>query len=188
MMDRQEEIQLLLKECRMSKRYDSTCRVNKVEGLFELIKENIKKYFIIVEIGSFKGVSTSLFALHAKKIIAIDPYNSIDTFGQEELEDINFAEKQFDKVKQKYKNIIHIKKPSYEAYKDIEDNSADLVYIDGDHRPDAVKKDIELYLPKIKKGGFISGHDFYEYIKDAIIEKIGKPDKIYKDLSWIKKI
>ena len=35
----------------------------------------------------------------------------------------------------------------------------DWVYIDADHSYEAVLKDISLWLPKVKMGGIISGHD-----------------------------
>ncbi len=40
------------------------------------------------------------------------------------------------------------------------DNYFDLVYIDGDHRYNAVKADIEAWLPKVRPGGTIAGHDY----------------------------
>lgn len=39
----------------------------------------------------------------------------------------------------------------------------DFVFIDGNHSYKHVKQDILAWLPKIKKGGFISGHDFGVY-------------------------
>jgi hypothetical protein len=43
-----------------------------------------------------------------------------------------------------------------------EDESVDFVYIDADHLYEPVKRDIFAWLPKIKKGGIIGGHD-YDY-------------------------
>jgi hypothetical protein len=40
------------------------------------------------------------------------------------------------------------------------DNSLDFVYIDANHAYDYVVQDIELWYPKVKKGGFICGHDY----------------------------
>jgi hypothetical protein len=48
---------------------------------------------------------------------------------------------------------------SHEAAMDVKDRSLDFVFIDGDHSYDGVKKDIELWFPKIKIGGWIGGHD-----------------------------
>jgi len=46
------------------------------------------------------------------------------------------------------------------------DNTLDFCYIDADHRYEAVKRDIELWLPKVKSGGIICGHD---YVRDGEI-------------------
>lgn len=49
---------------------------------------------------------------------------------------------------------------SEKASKLIKEKSVDLVFIDGDHSYEWVLKDIKNYLPKIKSGGIISGHDY----------------------------
>ena len=42
------------------------------------------------------------------------------------------------------------------------DNTLDFCYIDADHRYEAAKQDIELWLSKVKSGGIICGHDYIE--------------------------
>jgi predicted O-methyltransferase YrrM len=39
--------------------------------------------------------------------------------------------------------------------------SLDVVFIDADHRYDPVMRDMELWYPKIKPGGVLSGHDYW---------------------------
>lgn len=56
--------------------------------------------------------------------------------------------------------ITDIKDYSWAAAAQFDDNSVDFVFIDADHRYESVVKDIDAWLPKIKKGGIISGHDF----------------------------
>lgn len=53
-----------------------------------------------------------------------------------------------------------LRKDSVEAAKDITDGSLDFVFIDADHSYEGCKADIEAWLPKVKPGGFISGHDY----------------------------
>jgi len=53
-------------------------------------------------------------------------------------------------------------KPSVEAAKDFSDESIDAVFIDGDHSFEAVKQDIMAWLPKVKPGGILCGHDIDE--------------------------
>ena len=46
------------------------------------------------------------------------------------------------------------------ASKEFKDNSFDLIFIDADHSYEAVKKDLDNWIPKLKPGGKISGHDY----------------------------
>lgn len=55
--------------------------------------------------------------------------------------------------------IIWLKGLSERVAKDIP-NGLDFVYIDGNHDYGYVKKDIELYWPKVRVGGILGGHDF----------------------------
>lgn len=48
---------------------------------------------------------------------------------------------------------------SHEAAKYIPDNSLDICFIDASHAYSDVIGDIKLYLPKVKQGGVICGHD-----------------------------
>jgi hypothetical protein len=43
---------------------------------------------------------------------------------------------------------------------EIEDNSLDFAFIDADHSYEGVLGDLKAYLPKIKIGGWIGGHDW----------------------------
>lgn len=53
-----------------------------------------------------------------------------------------------------------IRLPSMEAVKDVPDVSLDFVYIDALHDFDSVIKDLLFWVPKVRMGGMISGHDF----------------------------
>jgi len=59
------------------------------------------------------------------------------------------------------RNYKFIEKFSLDAVKDFEDESLDFVYIDGDHCFEAVVADIAAWLPKVRKGGIISGDDYF---------------------------
>lgn len=49
---------------------------------------------------------------------------------------------------------------SISAEKEFEDESVDLVFVDGDHRFEAVEKDLAEWWPKIRSGGILVGDDY----------------------------
>jgi hypothetical protein len=75
-----------------------------------------------------------------------------------------------------------VRKDSVEAAKGIPDGSLDFAFIDAEHTYEACKADIEAWLPKVRKGGFISGHDYEnpDYpawgVKRAVTERFGEPE------------
>lgn len=61
------------------------------------------------------------------------------------------------------------------------DEYFDWVYIDGDHRYDAVINDLNIWRPKIKPGGYLTGHD----LNLSVEWRLG--DKIPDDRSQVNK-
>ena len=53
-----------------------------------------------------------------------------------------------------------IQSASWDAASQFDDASIDFVFIDADHIYEHVKKDILAWLPKVKPGGIIAGHDY----------------------------
>jgi len=49
---------------------------------------------------------------------------------------------------------------SVEVAKTLEDGSLDAVFIDADHTDAGVTEDLEAWVPKVKRGGLIAGHDY----------------------------
>jgi len=71
--------------------------------------------------------------------------------------------KAFDKARtrlEKYDARI-INRTSKEASNQFEDGSLDFVFIDANHDYLHVKEDIQLWAKKVRKGGIVSGHDYY---------------------------
>jgi hypothetical protein len=169
---------------------DLTLLLEKIEG----------NELTLVEIGSFMGESMEIFARSGKfkKIYCVDPWkNGYDlTDGSSHI--VESAESSFDVRHANYNFVEKIKLESLVASEKFADESIDMIYIDGNHQPDMVKKDILSWYPKVKKGGYICGHDwFYNegLIQSTIIESIGNPDFICNhvafggegDGSWMKK-
>lgn len=120
-----------------------------------------KKNLICVEIGTYKGGNALniLKNLNIQKIYLIDPYVA---YVNRKIEK-NVGDKTFTEAKKRLKRFKHkiefVREFSEKATKRFKNNSIDFIYIDGNHDYGFVKKDLELYFPKVKKGGIISGHD-----------------------------
>ena len=60
---------------------------------------------------------------------------------------------QFDNLKRYFEK-------SDDAVDFFEDESFDCIFIDGNHEYEYVKNDIKNYYPKVKKGKWLTGHDY----------------------------
>jgi len=131
----------------------------------------------MVEIGCFKGRTTSLIASSCPgQVIAIDTWEG--SLGEDNAvlskayeDDDIYAE--FIKNVTGYPNISIMKMPSLVAAKEIA--GADMVFIDGEHTYESIKADIEAWLPKAKR--VIAGHDYqpgFPGVIKAVNEIFGK--------------
>jgi len=166
------------------------------QGLLHLIDaiDSLRptKEMTMIEIGSYAGESTEIFAQHFQYVIAIDPYN--ENYDPNDVTcsyaPLSEVLKSYEERMSKYDNVSLLQATSDDAVKFVT-LKADFVYIDGLHTYDQVKKDIENYLPLINKNGFIGGHDYhpvYQGVMDAIVETIGYPHKTFQDTSWLFKL
>jgi len=53
------------------------------------------------------------------------------------------------------------KKSSIAFLSSLQDDSLDWVYIDSDHRYPCVSQEIDMSIKKVRKGGYIMGHDYF---------------------------
>lgn len=144
----------------------------------------------MVEIGCAEGISTKIWMNAGIIVYGVDPYISgyDNGDGQSRQSACETARKIFTETVVNNQSIFHIDKKSADAAISFEDHSLDFVYIDGCHKYDNVINDINVWLPKIKKNMFIGGDDFHRVdkntgrteVKDAFIEKLGIPDKIFE--------
>lgn len=157
-----------------------------------------------LEIGAYMGESTHMFlssGLFRGGFTVIDPWEGPHKGLQSKGDIEQFS---WDKIKKDFENNVEmfydrnwcdvnvIRGWSQNAHTLIEDESLDFIYIDGDHTYMGVKEDIQNYLPKLKKGGLMAGHDYeldtWSGVVDAVDHTIGKPERVFMDSSWIKQI
>jgi len=166
------------------------------EGLIDMINwiDNIRptKEMRIIEIGSYIGESTMIFADRFKEVVSVDPY-----INDYDLEDAACLFAPFDKVYEQFvrntlsvPNIKSIRETSQNAFSILKDQQWDMVYIDGLHTLEGVSYDIAHYKTIIKPGGFVCGHDYgWGNVRHAIGQLLDdKVDVTFKDASWAKQI
>jgi len=64
------------------------------------------------------------------------------------------------RIRPHFNRVTEHRKYSKDAARYIPDGLLDFVFIDAQHDYDSVLKDIDIWLPKVKNGGMISGHDY----------------------------
>ena len=133
------------------------------------LKHLNKKDLVGVEIGVLDGwhALDMMESLSIKKLYLIDPWAEYKGYDESQANPrktqkaLNERMRVAKKVLKKYGDKVEfIRKFSEDATEHIKDESLDFLYIDGNHQYEFVKKDIELYYSKVKKGGIIGGDDY----------------------------
>lgn len=136
---------------------------------YKFVYTLLKNKNTFIEIGTWTGASSLFFAELIKAGNKKIDFYTIDTFegSEEHLE--------WDIIKEKklYEYYMSVREPLKDYIKVIKGNShdeevvglfrnesLDAIFIDGDHSHKGVKKDLDLWYPKIKIGGLVSGHDY----------------------------
>ena len=162
-----------------------------------------------IEIGSYHGINAHFLlkertSLHLFMVDNWKPYdkdsmyikNDILGFHSEEewgtIHDIAKGNTEFANSRR-----IMLLLSSEEASKHFSDKSLDFVFIDAGHTYIDTVNDIECWLPKVKVGGFISGHDYEfdcekwkvkEAVNDCLVVKRGLQITLGKDYTWFCKL
>lgn len=127
----------------------------KIKNRIELAEYfNSLGFKIGAEIGVYKGYYSKILC---QKIPGLKLY-AIDNWGPR-------YEHSFETAKANLKpyGVTIIRRDSMEAAADFEDNSLDFVFIDARHTHKRVTEDIREWAKKVKKGGIVSGHDYYVF-------------------------
>lgn len=137
--------------------------------LDRLIKENN------LEFGAELGVQSGYLFFHL-----LDTHPNLILFGVDSW--IGNNQEAYAKMKKEvnekvvdYKNGMIMNMTTNQAAEKTPDDSLDFVFIDADHSYPSCKIDMEKWLPKVKVGGYIIGHDCkIPSVKRAIEEVFGK--------------
>lgn len=142
----------------------------------------------IVEVGSFYGGSVvALSAATLDKQLYITSVESFTGNLNNTVDGLPLpaVSKYIKNVKTTwpYLNINTVALPGQIAAKNYSDESLDMVFVDGDHGTEAVKRDIADWLPKVKKGGILSGDDYTWPTVAAAVDEL-LPEASNKHSVW----
>lgn len=137
------------------------------------LAEQATEHLLIAEIGCYKGRSTCALGEYAKGVVyAFDdfkgPRNGVNFVPFDE--DCNLFKVCCDNLS----DLISAEKViiCQESHSEISTNiQPDMVFIDGDHSYDGVKRDIAYWWPRLRPGGLMCGHDSgFDEVRRAIDE------------------
>ena len=128
---------------------------------YRRLVEDLPDEGTMVEIGVYKGRSLCSVADIIKrkniKVWAVDCFTGTKAEGQNES---NFKEEFLNNCRRFGIEPMAIESDSVMAANLFKDGYFELVWIDADHRYECIKKDVEVWLPKVKTHGLIGGHDY----------------------------
>lgn len=143
------------------------------QSLLDLYTEAVKRFPTgshFVEVGIWQGRSTAFLAteiLNAGKVMLLD---AVDTWKGSANEPgmIETATK-VDLFSTFWRNMVNggvsplirpVMLPSVRASRCYDDGELDFVFIDAAHDEASVRADIAAWLPKVKRGSWLCGHDY----------------------------
>lgn len=129
----------------------------------KFVNDLIKGPLLIAEVGTCQGKNAvrMLRGMNIDRLYLIDSYPDY-TDGthvrKSELQE-NYYRVMFTNIQPYLSKITLVTKDSLFAAELFKNGAFDFVYIDGWHNYTQVKKDMEAWWPKVKKGGVLGGHD-----------------------------
>lgn len=136
-------------------------------NLYSLVVKNAVNGSKFVEVGSWKGKSAAFMCVEIANSMKDIDFYCVDTWeGSVEHQVLNKNElpelydlflKNMEPVKSYF---TPLKMTSIDASLMFADKSLDFVFIDASHEYAHVLLDIDAWLPKVKPGGILAGHDY----------------------------
>ena len=161
-------------------------------NVYKMLVENCRDDGKIVELGAWKGKSSAFLVVEAYNKSPKIEVHIVDTWGGNPFDG---SEDQSTDAYSKFTSNMSLLARPYQAHRMttneaaglFKDESLDAVFIDADHSYEAVKMDIENWMPKVRKGGMLAGHDYnsaWPGVIRAVNEIFPEAQKI--DYCWVK--
>lgn len=161
--------------------------------------QELAKDKVCFEVGSYKGKSTLALAETAKKVYTVDTFKGVEKGdpSASQVEDFTTLDVFRNNI-EGWANIEYYVGRSEDVLPKLKIH-CDLVFIDGAHDYESVRRDILLSWPKLKKGGLMVFHDYHSpasigktgtanpNVQRAVDELLLQTDGGLDLLAWVEK-
>jgi predicted O-methyltransferase YrrM len=168
------------------------------ENVYMDVLATLPENATIVELGCWRGKSSSFLAVEVMKANKNFNLHFVDTWGgsPEHYEDQKLVDEiNEDKIYNEFiSNLSRVDTPytihrmtSLEAAEAFENNSVDFVFFDTNHSYGYVTKELKAWFPKVKKLGVMAGHDYRTGVRVAVDNFFKQSIEVYVGqiaLSW----
>lgn len=118
------------------------------------------------------------------ELTCVDPwekYHGNPRGGPQEQHDGNYEKAQ---ARLAPYNATLVKAFSLDAVRDIPLESLDFCYIDGNHSFDWVMTDIVEWAKRVKRGGIVAGHDYYDFRWAGVVQVVNAYTQAHNIKNW----
>lgn len=126
----------------------------------------------VLEVGSYRGLSAWAMCISARSVTCVDTFGAASD-GQRQTGGLTTLDA-FLAATRRFSNVEHVVSDSLAA--DLP-GMFDLIFLDATHTYDALKADIQKWLPKLNKGGILAFHDYRHHdfpgVEQAVDEFFG---------------
>lgn len=150
---------------------------------------NTLNFTVGAEIGAATGNTTSYLLSTCptlRKLYIVDnwiPIPDSPQWNRDDMEDI------FRKKLRGENRIQILKGTSWEQAERVKTRNLDFAFVDASHDKESVMKDLKAWVPKVKIGGVICGHDLhFPSVVEALNEIIPDYQKAGVDNCWFYKV
>lgn len=148
----------------------------------------------LVEVGVWDGRNARILRSFFPKtqMYLVDPWKPDEEYlkeGRPMSQNPNDYNRAYERARSYFKNdsrAMLLRMTSEEGAQKIPDG-VDLVFIDGDHSYEHVKRDIELWKKKVRPGGLLTGHDYCDHcpgVVKAVDELLEGKFTVGRDSVW----
>jgi len=156
-------------------------KVKTREAFLSVVETQLPSMCKAVEIGVLYGgfAEEIIRIINPRELVLVDPFTQSDSrYGKDGLHTAYSTETDYQELIRKFDGEIMsgrvkvVRLFSYHAVEHLVDSDYDFIYIDASHLYHDVKRDLNDWLPKLKRGGVIAGHDYVDYPEFGVIKAV----------------